>query len=182
MFQRVVGVRVGGDDALHSGGFDGIRVVVAQGHEQRLFAEAPDFMAAVFFRRAQDSEILSDVIENLRRGPPNRLHPVIVGSDAVDEIQSVGAVAARPTSLDIAGLLELFGVGPVGPSSSPSCRRDCRGSPAPSAAFAETAAHSRRRPCRAAGRRSCRCTRPAAGILLRKRRRWCRTRFRLRNK
>ena len=75
-----------------SGGFDGIHVVVPQGHEQRLFAEPPDFMAAIFFRGAQDSEILSEVVENLRRRSANRLHPVIVGSDAVDEIQSVRAI------------------------------------------------------------------------------------------
>ena len=113
MFQRVVGVRVGGDDPLDSGGFDGIRVVVAQGHEKRLFAEAPDFMAAVFFRRAQDSEILSDMVENLRRCPPDRLHPVVVGGNAVDEIQGVGAVLLVE-DLDVAGLLELLRVCPVG--------------------------------------------------------------------
>ena len=99
VFQRVVGVGIGGDDALHSGGFDGIHVVVPQGHEKRLFAKAPDFMAAIFFRRAQNSEFLSNVIENLRRCPPNRLHPVVVGSDAVDKIQSVGAVSLFPSRI-----------------------------------------------------------------------------------
>ena len=62
VLQGIVGVRVRGDDPLDSGGFDGLDVVVPQGHEQRLFAEAPDFMAAVFFRRAEDSEIFSDMV------------------------------------------------------------------------------------------------------------------------
>ena len=43
------------------GRFDGIHVVVAQRHEEHLFAEAPDFVTAVFFRRAEDSEVLAGV-------------------------------------------------------------------------------------------------------------------------
>ena len=98
VFQRVVGVRVGSDDALHAGCLDGLHIVVAQSHEKRLFAEPPDFMTAVLFRRAQDSEVLSDMVENPRGGPPNRLNPVVVGGDAVDEIQRVGTCCRRPAS------------------------------------------------------------------------------------
>ena len=107
VLQRVVGVRVGGDDPPDSGRPDGLRVVVPQGHEQRLFAEPPDFMAAISFRRAQNSEILSDVVEDPRGCPPDRLHPVVVGGDAVDEIQSLGA-SLLAEGLDVAGLLELL--------------------------------------------------------------------------
>ena len=64
VFQRVEGVRVGGDDALHARGLDGLHVVVAQGHEQRFFAEAPDFVSAVFFRRAENAEVRSNLVEN----------------------------------------------------------------------------------------------------------------------
>jgi hypothetical protein len=91
VFQRVVGVRVRRDDSPDSGRSNRLHVVIAQRHEKSFFAEAPDFMSAIPFRRAQNSEIFSHVVENLCRCPPNRLHAVIVGSDAVDEIQSVGA-------------------------------------------------------------------------------------------
>ena len=88
--------------------------MVPQGHEQHLFAETPDFVAAIFFRRAQDSEILSGRVENPRRGAPDRLHAVVVGSDAVDEVQRV-RIALGVRGLDIARLRELFGLGPLGP-------------------------------------------------------------------
>ncbi len=107
VFQRVVGVRVSSDDPPDSGRLDGLHVVVAQGHEKRLFAEPPNFMAAISFRRAQDSEILSDMIEDLGRRPPDRLHPVVVGSDAVDKIQSVRAIV-MVKGFDSAGLLEFL--------------------------------------------------------------------------
>ena len=64
-------------------------------HEERLFAEAPDIVAAVFFRCAEDSEILSDVVENPRGRPPNRLNAVVVGRDAVDKVQRVRADRRR---------------------------------------------------------------------------------------
>src|SRR5271165_3869177 len=86
--------------------------MVAQSHEKRLFAESPDVMAAILFCRAQDSEVLSDFIENPRRCAPDRLNPVIVGGDAVDEIQRLGGIGAVEY-LDVAGWLELFGLCPV---------------------------------------------------------------------
>ena len=52
VLQRVVGMRVGSDDAPDSGRLDGIRVVVPQGHEQSFLAEPPNFMTAISFRRA----------------------------------------------------------------------------------------------------------------------------------
>ena len=118
--------------------------------------------------------------ENLRRGSRDRLHPVVVGGNAVDEIQRVRAVLpSRILTAQSAGSLWPL---PSRPSSSPSCRTDCRGSPAPSAAFAGTGARCRRRPCRAADRRSCRCTRPAADIPPRRRRTSCTTRSHPRNR
>ena len=113
MLQSVVGVRIGSNDPLYPGRLNGIHVVFPQGHEQRLLAEAADFMPAVFFRGAQDSEILADVIEDFGCGAPNGLDPVIVGSDAVDEIQSVGLVLPIQ-GLHLAGWPKFFGVGPVG--------------------------------------------------------------------
>ena len=61
-------------------------VVVPQRHEKRLFAEPPDLVAAVLFRGAEDSEVLADTVEDPRRGPANRLDPVVVGRDAVHEV------------------------------------------------------------------------------------------------
>ena len=37
---------------------------------------------------------LADAVENPRRGAPDRLDAVVVGSDAVDEIQRVGRLLA----------------------------------------------------------------------------------------
>src|SRR5271167_4685535 len=75
-------------------------------------------MAAISFRRAQNSEILTHVVQDLRRCPPDRLQPVIVGSNAVDTIQSVRTVTVGAMllvqRLDRADLLKLLGVGPVG--------------------------------------------------------------------
>ena len=91
VLQGVVGVRIGGDDSLDSRCLDRLGVVIAQGLEEHFFAEAANFVAAVFLRGAQDSEVLSDVGEDPGGGSPDRLHAVVVGSDAVDEIKSVGA-------------------------------------------------------------------------------------------
>src|SRR5271166_3093683 len=113
MLQSVVGVWVSSYDALDSGCLDGLNVVVAQSHEQRLFAEPSHFMTAVFLSSAQDSEVRSDVIENLRCRPPDGLHPVVVGGDAVDEVQRVGGIGAVQY-LDVAGWLELLVLDPVG--------------------------------------------------------------------
>src|SRR5208337_1112731 len=77
VLQSIVGVRVRRNNTLHSGCLDGLHVVVTQGHEKRLLAEPPDIMTAVLFRRAQDSEVLSDIIENPRCCPPDRLNPVV---------------------------------------------------------------------------------------------------------
>src|SRR5208283_4245240 len=84
VFQRVESVRIGGDDALDSGGPDGLRVVVPQRDEQGLFPEAPNFVATVLLDSAQNSEVRAAMIENLRCGPRNRLHAVVVRRDAVD--------------------------------------------------------------------------------------------------
>src|ERR1019366_9622231 len=43
----------------------------------------------------------------------NRLHAVIVGSDAVDKVQSAGSIA-MVEGFDPAGWLEFFGVRPIG--------------------------------------------------------------------
>ncbi len=53
------------------------------------------------------------MVEDLRRRPADRLHAVVVGGDAVDEIQSVGG-PFLPSDFDLA-VLELFGLRPVGP-------------------------------------------------------------------
>src|SRR5208282_1912062 len=61
----------------------------------------------------EDSKILSHMVENLRRCPPDFLYPVVIGSDAVDKVQGVcGAVAVQ--DLHIAGWFKLFGACPVG--------------------------------------------------------------------
>ncbi len=103
VLQRVVGMRIGGDDSLHSRRLDRLGVVIAQGQEQHLFAKSPDFVAAVFLGSAQDSEVFSDVVENPGGGASDRLHAVVVGSNAVDEIKGVGAVLSVE-NLDGAGL------------------------------------------------------------------------------
>ncbi len=61
VLQRVEGVRVGGHDALRARSFDGVGVVIAQRHEQRLFAEAAHVVTAVFFRCAQDREVFASL-------------------------------------------------------------------------------------------------------------------------
>ena len=60
VLQGVVGVRVGGDDPADAGGANGLGVVVAQGHEQHLFAEPPYIVSAVPFLGAQDAEVLAE--------------------------------------------------------------------------------------------------------------------------
>jgi hypothetical protein len=114
MFQRIVGVRIGGYDALGSRGLDGVHIVIAQRHEQRLFAESAGLMPAVFFRRAQDPEIHSGRGENSRGSAPDRLHAVVVGSDTVHEVQRIRATLGV-RGLDGARLRELFGLGPLSP-------------------------------------------------------------------
>src|SRR5438270_2902473 len=52
--------------------------------------------------------------EDFGSGPPNGLDPVIVGRDAIDEIERVRAPLAV-NHLDAAGLLEFLRLGPVGP-------------------------------------------------------------------
>ena len=106
-------MRVGGDDALNSGCLNGLDVVVTQGHEEHFFAKAAHFVATVFFVGSKDSEILSDMIENPRRCASNRLHPVVVGGNAVDEIQGVRTIVPVQ-NLHATGLLELFGFDPIG--------------------------------------------------------------------
>ena len=43
-------------------GLDRVGVVVAQRHEQHLFAEAPNIVTAVFFRCAQDCEVFAGLV------------------------------------------------------------------------------------------------------------------------
>src|SRR5664279_2559551 len=69
-------------------------------------------MTAVFFGGAEDRKIGSNMIENLRCGASNRLHAVIVGSNTVDEIQSVRGLAAAQDR-NVAGLLEIGELRPL---------------------------------------------------------------------
>ena len=89
VLEGVVGVRVGGDDAAHAGGANGLRVMVAQGREQRLLAKPPDVVAAIPFLGAEYAEVLPEPAENAGGRPPDRLEAVVVGGDAVDEVKRV---------------------------------------------------------------------------------------------
>src|SRR3954469_24459555 len=91
IFQSVVGVRVRGDDSTGTRILNGLAVVVTKGHKEQLFAEAPDFMAAVTLGWTQDSEILANMVKNSRGRPGDGLHAVIERSDTVDEVQRICA-------------------------------------------------------------------------------------------
>ena len=62
--------------------------------EQHLLAEAPDIVSAVALLRAEDAEVAVETAEDARGGAPDRLDPIVVGGDAVDEVQRVRAAAA----------------------------------------------------------------------------------------
>src|SRR4030095_3885507 len=68
-------------------------------------------MAAVPLRAAQNSEVLPDICEDPGSRTRDRLHAVVVGSDAVDEVESVGGLIRE--CLDLAGLLKIFVANPV---------------------------------------------------------------------
>src|SRR5512135_3018069 len=106
-------MRIGSDDPPRSGFTDGLSIVVAQGAEQRLLAKTPNFMTTVFLGGAQNSKILSYMVQNFRRGLSNRLYAVVVGSNAVYKIQSARALAIQ--DLDPAGLLQFPRARPIRP-------------------------------------------------------------------
>ena len=83
------------------------------GHEERLFSEPADLVSAVSLSRAEDSEILVKVVEDSRRGACDRLHAVVIGRNAVHEVECAGAILIE--SSHFTGLLKVLGVGPVGP-------------------------------------------------------------------
>ena len=69
-------------------------------------------MATVPLRASQNSEVLTNVREDPSRGARDRLHAIVVGGNAIDEIEGIGGVLGE--RLDRADLLELFVGGPVG--------------------------------------------------------------------
>ena len=94
VLEGVEGVRVGGHDPANAGRANGLGVVIPQGHEQRLLAEAPDIVPAVALLRAENAEVLVEAAEDAGGGAPDRLGPIVVGGDAVDEVQRVCAAIA----------------------------------------------------------------------------------------
>ena len=169
VLERVVGVRVGRDDPARSGRPNGLRVVVPQRQEQRLLAEPPDIVAAIPLRWRPGCRSSRRYVSRMRAVA----RPIDWIRSSYDVMLSTKyRVSARTAAVDDTDSCPA----PNRPASSPSCRTDCRGSRAPSAACAATAAPCRHRPDLAANRRSCRCIQPAADTRPRTRRRSCRTR------
>ena len=98
VLQRVEGVRIGGDDAVRARGSDGLGVVSAQRLEQGLLAEAPNVVAAVALCGAENPEIHARAAEDAGCGAADRLHPIVIRSDAVDEIQCLAVLVSPSTT------------------------------------------------------------------------------------